>query len=356
MNLYLLFIIIISLPGIKIYFKKYNKNYLSKENTACIKGIFILIVFFSHLIGYIGRNLPNGEAMLSVRDYLGQLMVTLFLFYSGYGILKSINEKKNYVNNMPYKRIFKTLFNFVLAVLSFLILNLILGIHFDIKTILLSLIGWSGLGNSNWYIFGILNLYIFTYISFKFFESDKQLKKPIILTWVLTIIFILFMSMNKSDYWFNTLICYPLGISYAYHKEEIEKYVMRTNVSYIIFLLISIWSFLIFKDYATNGFEYYELLSMIFCLIVVGISMKINLKSKVLKWFGDNLFWVYILQRLPMMYLSKIGFNSHPYKFTVISFLVTIILTIIYKFLATKLFNYLTIGIDKTKYYLKKLK
>lgn len=53
MNIYLLFIILISLIGIKIYFKDFNENYLSKENTSCIKGIFILIVFYSHLCAYI---------------------------------------------------------------------------------------------------------------------------------------------------------------------------------------------------------------------------------------------------------------------------------------------------------------
>ena len=41
MNLYLLMILVLTLIGIKITIKTNNKNYLSKENTSCIKGIFI---------------------------------------------------------------------------------------------------------------------------------------------------------------------------------------------------------------------------------------------------------------------------------------------------------------------------
>ena len=60
--------------------------------------------------------------------------------------------------------------------------------------------------------------------------------------------------------------------------------------------------------------------------------MKVNIKNPILKWFGDNLFWIYILQRLPMLVLSRMGYAvTHAYRFAIICFVVTIVLTIIYK-------------------------
>ena len=100
MNLYLIFIIVVSLIGIEFCFKNKNKDYLSKTNTSCVKGIFILIVFYSHYVTYTHVNMSKDYLMYDVKIFLGQLMVTLFLFYSGYGIFESIKNKKDYIKNM----------------------------------------------------------------------------------------------------------------------------------------------------------------------------------------------------------------------------------------------------------------
>ena len=72
-------------------------------------------------------------------------------------------------------------------------------------------------------------------------------------------------------------------------------------------------------------------MSLVFVIIIVLISLKININSPILKWFGDNLFWVYILQRIPMIILSSVGYQSHKYRYFIICFIVTILLTIIVK-------------------------
>ena len=187
MNLYLIFIFVTSLLGIKIFIKNSNKDYLNKENTTCIKGIFILIVFYSHLCKYIPYQSTKDFLMYDLRQFLGQLMVTMFLFYSGYGIYESIKKKKNnYINNIPIKRILITLLNFDIAVLTFAVVNQLIGNGKTIEEILLALTGWGGIGNSNWYIFAILFLYLSTYISFKVVKNHIN-KNEIIYTAIIKI-------------------------------------------------------------------------------------------------------------------------------------------------------------------------
>lgn len=331
MNIYLVMIILFTLIGIKFPFKKNNNEYLSKENTSCIKGLFILIVFYSHLYTYMPLQMEKDFMMYKLVTYLGQLMVTLFLFYSGYGVYESIKKKKEkYIKEMPKKRLLKTLIHFDIAVLTFLIVNIILGEKFDIKTILLSLIGWGTVGNSNWYIFAILGLYLITYIAFTIF--DKSNKKAIICLWTLTMIFMLFIHTNRNGlvYCYNTLLCYPLGITYSYLKNKIEKKVFD-NKKYIYILFVCIISYITFRNSINYNYLNYYLMTIAFTLITVLITIKIDIKSPILKWFGDNLFWVYILQRLPMLILYKIGYaENNAYRFAVICFIATILLTIIY--------------------------
>ena len=66
----LLSIFALCLYGIRFNLKGFNEDYLSKDNTNSIKGIFILLIVISHARQYI---LDGGYAY----DHLGD---SLFLF------------------------------------------------------------------------------------------------------------------------------------------------------------------------------------------------------------------------------------------------------------------------------------
>lgn len=141
-------------------------DYISLEKSTSIKGIFILVVLFSHI--YPQLNLPDSifNTLFTKLnfDIISQGMVGLFMLYSGYGIMLSAMKKgRGYVKLMPKNRFLKTLLHFDIAVLLYLILQTVLGNSYSVGTILLSLLGWESLGNSNWYIFAILVLYLISY-------------------------------------------------------------------------------------------------------------------------------------------------------------------------------------------------
>ena len=173
MVIFYLIILILALVGIRYKKDGFWSDYIAKEQCNSIKGIFILVVFMRHVVPYITK---AGYELSSVTDKLyvvgntliGQLLVVMFLFYSGYGIMESVKKKgSTYVASMPRKRLLGTLLNFDVAVCCFALLSLALGINFTAQKFALSLIGWESLGNSNWYIFDILVCYALAYIFFK---------------------------------------------------------------------------------------------------------------------------------------------------------------------------------------------
>ena len=87
---------IILIIGTK-YNKNFNKEYLNKKNTTIVNGLFIVIVFFSHFRQYITVSTSTDIYFYKVIDWIGQLMVTTFFFFSGYGIYESIKNKKDYI-------------------------------------------------------------------------------------------------------------------------------------------------------------------------------------------------------------------------------------------------------------------
>jgi peptidoglycan/LPS O-acetylase OafA/YrhL len=152
---------------------------MKKEQTGSVKGIFAIIIVFSHFRGYV--ELSNGFIDTSfewVIGLFGQLMVTLFFFYSGYGILKSYKLKEDYAKSFFKKRILKTLLHFDLVVMLYVILSFIIKAEYSWVDYVFAWAGWTAVGNSNWFIFVMLSLYVITLIAF--FIPKK--KDPLLVT------------------------------------------------------------------------------------------------------------------------------------------------------------------------------
>lgn len=129
MIIFYLILAIIVLSRAKIKTNGQHEDYLSFDTTNCIKGVFILFVFIKHATPYITN---SGYEYTSIYDKLflmvdsrvGQWIVAMFLFYSGYGIMESIKKKgEGYINSIPKKRILTTLINFDIAVLIYAIIK-----------------------------------------------------------------------------------------------------------------------------------------------------------------------------------------------------------------------------------------
>lgn len=307
-----------------------DSNYLAKENTQVVKGIFIIIVFLSHIRVYAAYSTISDQFVISILSYLGQLMVAMFLFCSGYGIYESIKRKgEDYIRFFPKNRIWKTFFDFALAIFLFLILNLLIGKKFPIKTILLSFTGWESVGNSAWYMFAIFTLYIIVYVCFTICRKNNFF--AIFLVSILSLLYVYVMSKVKENWWSDTYLCFVFGMWYSYFNDWFNKLLGQCKTSHYCIILtgVSIFYF-ISAQYRYRRIMAFNVASIAFCLVIVVLMMKISFKSKVLSWCGKNLFWIYILQRIPMIFLKYIGLNHYnKYIYLYVCALVTIVLTVV---------------------------
>ena len=80
---------------------------------------------------------------------------------------------------------------------------------------------------------------------------------------------------------------------------------------------------------------------VVFCLLVVMLTMKLKVNNAVLIWSGKNLFPLYIYQRIPMIILSSICGGafvaSYPVLYTFACLLITLLFAHFYKYWAVKL-------------------
>ena len=165
--------------------KESDGDYLSREQGNAVKGIFILMVLVSHSNQYVA---DAGYAYSRWSDALflqtgwlfGQLVVVMFLFFSGYGVMTAVRDKgEAYVRVMPRHRILSVLLSFDIAVVCFALVGLLLGKTYPAGTYLLALTGWESVGNSNWYIFVILLCYLATWMAAKVSRSALDRKSVV---------------------------------------------------------------------------------------------------------------------------------------------------------------------------------
>ena len=336
MNLYLLFIVVLALWKIKIHGKDFHEDFLSRTTTLSVNGIFILIVFYSHFANdYYTVELAKDGIMHSVKTILGQLMVTSFLFYSGYGVFRQLEARAGYARKILTNRMPRVWLHYAFAVVLYVAVQLLRGNTYSPSRYVQAFLSWQGIGNSDWYIFTILALYLITWFAFTLLDNNP--KAAVTVTFVCTGAYMLLMAKHKADYWYNTALCYPFGMLVGLQEEKIRKFLLN-NGKYFLSLAGMVALLLVLKQYQKVSFWYYNLYALAFVSVVVLVTMKVQLRSPALEFFGRHLFWIYMLHRIPLMLLKDSGYGvAHPYRMAAIALAVTVATAVVLDYVFGKL-------------------
>lgn len=297
-----------------------------------VNGVFVMLVFLRHFKEYIVCR-SYDRIFWTFDGLLEQLIVTTFLFYSGYGIMVSLKTKKDYLQKFP-KRIIRVWIQFAVAVCLFLFLNLLMGKVYSTSTILLSLTAWESVGNSNWYILAILVLYFLSYIG-AFMTSQNSLITTIFVIVGCCVYVVLLILCGKGSWYYNTIFCYPLGMLCGNYEQKIKTLMEKTS-TYLMIVVGCVVAFTAsymcaLKCHGVIWLVMVELRGIFFVLLIVLATSRIKIGNPVLNWLGKHTFEIYILQRLPMIALGGIGMNQYVY------FLICVVVTGLAAFLYQKL-------------------
>lgn len=329
-------IVLCALCLYKIKFSAFREDYMGPEQTTAVKGIFAVFILMSHMSSNLQFDARVDTLTRGIIAMIGQLMVTMFFFYSGYGILEGYRKKANYAHGFLKNRFLKVLLHFDLALVLFALMGLILGNRYTATDYLFCWFGWTGIGNSNWFIFDTLVFYLIVYaamgICHKF--SKNQTLFCLIATVLCAVFwFILYRVKGPESWWYNTIFCFPMGLWYSAYQERINK-LCRKPVLWGIGLVLTAVVFYVL--YSSGNEVLYTLCSALFCVVLAMITMRVRICNPVLTWLGVNSFSIYILQRLPMMLFSKLGLQSHPYLYVLLVVAVTLPISAAFTWLLRK--------------------
>lgn len=311
---------ITSKPRIRRFVER-DDVYLSREWTSFVNALFIALVVCSHGLNLFETNirefLPEKCTAFSI-GLFGQLMVTTFFFYSGYGIMLSLLNRGGYERKLIYPRFSSLSMNFVLAVFAYFVVHCILQGEIRWADFIGGLHDYQFLGNPTWFILMTLLTYVLTYVCFILTRGKIHPYVCCISLTILLSVVIFLVCRSKPSHWGNTLLCFPAGMFYYLVGRSIEQILKATKVPSLIYAIL----FIILGWYAYHAgiwpIVYTQNIGGI--IFAVGVtwlvgSFEWKAPSCILIWLGGSgLFTVYMFHLLPMRVLTHFGFNNgNPY-------------------------------------------
>lgn len=263
-------------------------------------------------------------------------MVVMFLVYSGYGIMEALKrDYEGYIRKFFTHRFVKVWLMFAIAVFCFLILSIVLDHSYPVENYIWCWIGWLDLGNSNWFVFDILVLYLITFaVLWISVKVRLSLTKSVLIIYILTFVMCFVMrKAGKALLWYDTILAYPLGMLFSLYKDKID-FLLRSwrwiVALFVLFVLFEIqrYGYMNRVLYFSGSLQVLSrvLYSSVFALIVILLTMKIKIDNKCLRWLGKQAFSIYILQRIAMIVGSHIGLNENGLVFAAFVVPVTLLI------------------------------
>ncbi len=309
---------------------EFYEDYCSPKNTTTANAVFSVLIFLSHSCQHIAVNSAIDEPYLAIRTFLGQSVVVTYLFYSGYGIMESIQRKKiDYVKGIPFNRFFKLWYHFALMICMFIVICFIMGKDYTFTDYLLAFTGYKSIGNDNWYLFVTFALYIIVYLSFIVFRKSNLI--AVASVFILTIGFIFIeKELELPPRYYDTIMCFPLGMIFSLIKPYVDKILMKNDIIWLGAVTVV---FIACMYCSQNRYEDFIFRVLFMCtspILITLLMMKLQCRSSILDWFGNHIFSFFMLQRIPMRLLDHFNLNNEPYLFIGMAFFGTILIATVF--------------------------
>lgn len=331
----------VCLYGCKVTVHGINKNYMSRENTLSIRGICALVVVMHHILLDIGRvGKPNyfDNLQLTASTVVTYLAVAIFFFYSGYGLMYSLQNKNNYLCGFIKHRLSKIFVPYALVVVIYALVKTAVE-KITFSDIVKSFVIGDPVADNSWYIIAIIIFYFLFWVSFKFIKNQNA---AIIVLVFLTFVYAFVCAIiGFNAHWFNSVFAFPLGIIWAKYRENILSFAGKKY----LFLFLSSWiafaAFFAAKKLLSGADAVFGCFAAVFFVIaIMAVFMKVTLKNKILNFIGEISFELYMIHGLFVYLFKRVDFViNNSFFFALCVFAASIISACIMHYFNKKMFS-----------------
>lgn len=307
---------------------------ISKDRTATLKAIMAVLIVVHHLS-------LQGISFLHTFHSWGAPIVSLFLFLSGYGLMKSLCTKGElYLSNFLKYRIVKgVLIPFFIAWVIYRLLNIMSlpNIFKEMEALINN--GVTILPHS-WFIFAILYFYVSFYISYKYFNNKFRFG-------VLVVFIILFelwcQYWNYDRCWYISALGFPTGILVGKYESKILR---RLNSYYIGYYCVVPISLVIIAlcVYAKIEIAYmfvYILIPIMFACFLFKVKFENLGRFKIIRYLSNISFEIYLSQGISMCLLrGSFFYLESDFLYVMLTLVYTFVIATLIKLIRQSVLHY----------------
>ncbi len=146
---------------------EFFEDYTSLKTAKCIQGFAAVGIIIHHLAQRFS-NFAAIKMPLTVFNDMGTYFVSIFFFFSGLGLIKSLRSNEKYLDGFLWKRLVTILVPYYIINLTYILSNILINHqHYSFGRFISDLSGFSLVTGDGWYPITAIILYIEFYLIFK---------------------------------------------------------------------------------------------------------------------------------------------------------------------------------------------
>ena len=244
-----------------------DPSFLDKDQTRMIQAFSCIGVVLHHLTQQITSYGIYNKGPITVLNYMGFLFTALFFFFSGFGLMTSLQTKPDYLKSFLYRRLPSVLIPFWTVNVLGVILNTAgYGAHRTAVQILSEIFGITLINSNGWFIVEIVILYLLFWLIFRLIPNRDVALALLCIATVLLIRYSFFQGHDvpgnkvhwfRGEWWFNSTIAFPVGLLTArFRKRLAGSSRAHLTLLLILFLVLAAVTFAISVRFV-NRYGYY---------------------------------------------------------------------------------------------------
>ena len=245
-----------------------SDTFLDLDQSKNIQAFACLAIIIHHVTQQISVYGMRPKGPITLFSYIGYLFTALFFFFSGYGLMTSLNSKPDYLKSFLKKRLPAVLVPFwLINILGVILISFLPGPKFTAGEIVSSILGITLINGNGWYIIEIVILYICFYLLFRFLKNRKLATALLCIITVFIIVYSFFQGYDpkeakahwfSGEWWYNSTITFAFGVLFAGFKDRFSAFCIKHyRMMLTLFAALSI-IFIYLSIFAQNKLGYYH--------------------------------------------------------------------------------------------------
>ena len=383
-------------------FKKdqFHEDSSSLDSMMSLRGFAAIGVILHHISQESAFQQAGGYGKpgeLAIFENAGYLFVAIFFFCSGYGLIKSLETKPDYLNGFIKKRIVKTLVvPYYVSIVIYGILRTAIGERFAPVQWITHIVGVSMMNDYAWYPVTAAFLYLAFYLIFKNIKNRKVCY--ILMALVIVALGMVFcvnghftwyagpknwwlspshplnrkwyaqqkMFWFSGEWWVNSCPALFIGMIFARYEKSIREWFKKFYWGKLVLVLVITFGTFVLSSYGQSRFGWWSEwsgrgpdidrkiatyfcvipYSMMFAIMIFTIMLKYKVSNPVSRFFGKISLETYMMNLIAISAFRFLlyKFQGVPYYKTshynlaiyfAAVFAATILLGLLYKFLCS---------------------